>query len=558
MKNKSYEVIKELGIKQTMRDGTNLSSYIYRPNSNAKLPVILTRTPYSTAEGFFKRFDEDAKFFASNGYVYMIQDCRGKNDSDGVFNPFHDDNYDGFDTIAWILKQKWSNGNIGTIGASYSAWNQWTTAVLNPPGLKTMISVVALPDPVKNVPYQNGALVLTMAEWMAIIEGKRNIPTEIYDTELLLWHLPLKTMDNQFGRNSKIWQDWIAHPSSDEFWTKTFYQDKLDRIHIPALHVSGWYDDDLIGTHLNYTTITQHPNFDQSYYQKLIIGPWQHKVNRSTKIGDMDFGNSALIDLRNIELQWFDRFLKGVNNEIDKDLPVEIFVLGENKWRKEKSWPPEDVKYTPYYLHSSGKANTLYGDGLISVTIPARVEKVDFYTYDPLDPVPYISDSQDIAAEGPFDQKSIEKRDDVLVYQTAPLDRKTEVTGPIKLKLFVSSSAVDTDFWAQLTDVFPNGYSMHLTENIMRATYRNSLEKYELLIPNKITEIVIDLWIISNVFKKGHRIRLDISSSCFPKYNRNTNMNHRFGEDTELITAEQKIYHDKDFPSRLLLPIITK
>ncbi len=556
MKNKPYEVIEKFGVTQTMRDGTNLSSYIYRPDSDAKFPVILTRTPYSTSNDFFKRFDEEAKFFARNGYVFIIQDCRGKNNSDGVFNPFFDDNYDGFDTIKWILKQKWSNGNIGTIGASYSAWNQWATAVLNPPGLKTMICVVSLPDPVINVPYQNGALVLTMAEWMALIEGKTNITPEIYDTVRLLWHLPLKSMDNQFGRDSKIWKDWIAHPSTDDFWKKTFYQDKLDRVHIPVLHVSGWYDDDLIGTHLNYTTITHHPAFNNSYYQKLIIGPWQHRVNTSTKIGDIDFGASALIDLRNIELQWFDRFLKGVSNNIDKDLPVDIFVLGENRWRKEKMWPPENVKYTPYYLHSNGMANTLFGDGLINKLMPTKLEKFDSYIYDPLDPVPYISDPKNISAEGPFDQRAIERRDDVLVYQTAPLASEIEVTGPIKLKLFVSSSAVDTDFWAQLTDVFPNGYSMHLTENIMRATYRNSLEKYEPLIPNKITEIVIDLWIISNVFKKGHRIRLDISSSCFPKYNRNTNTNHRFGEDTELVTAAQKIYHDKDFPSMLLLPIL--
>ncbi|MEM4058841.1 MAG: CocE/NonD family hydrolase [Thermoplasmata archaeon] len=559
MSNKNYDVILEFGIKQTMRDGINLSSYIYRPDSKSKFPVILTRTPYSTVDGFFKRFDEEARFFASKGYVYMIQDCRGKNESDGVFNPFYDDNYDGYDTIKWILSQKWSNGNIGTIGASYSAWNQWATAVLDPPGLKTMISIVALPDPVINVPYQNGVLVLPMAEWMAIIEGRRNIPAEIYNTEQILWHLPLKTIDKEFGRTSNIWNNWIAHPSADDFWTRTFYQDKLDRIHIPVLHVSGWYDDDLIGTHLNYTTVTHSPKFDQSYYQKLIIGPWQHKVNRTTKIGDIDFGNSALIDLRNIELNWFNRFLKDEDNGINRDLPVEIFVMGENKWKKYSSWPPENIKYVPYYLHSKGKANSLYGDGLLNDSAPIASESIDKYVYDPSNPVRCVLDPQEISAEGPFDQRPVERRDDVLVYQTDPIERDIEVSGPIKLKLFVSSSAIDTDFWAQVTDVYPNGYSMHLTENILRATYRNSLKKYEKLNSEEIYEIEIDLWAISNLFKKDHCIRLDVSSSCFPKYNRNLNNGHKYyGEETKFNTAVQKIYHNQKHPSQLMLPILKK
>jgi putative CocE/NonD family hydrolase len=558
MNNKNYKVILEFGIKQRMRDGINLSSYIYRPDSDSKFPTILTRTPYSTVDGFFKRFDEDAKFFASNGFVYIIQDCRGKNDSDGLFRPFFDDNFDGYDTIQWILAQKWSNGKVGTLGASYSAWNQWATAVLKPPGLKTMISIVALPDPVINVPYQNGALVLPMAEWMAMIEGRRNIPAEIYNTEQLLWHLPLKTMDKQFGRSSKIWEDWISHPTADDFWAKTFYQDKLDRVHIPVLHISGWYDDDLIGTHLNYTTVTHNQNFDKSYYQKLIIGPWQHKVNRTTKIGEIDFGNSALIDLRNIELDWFNRFLKEEDNGIDREAPVQIFVMGENKWKKHSAWPPENIKYIPYYLHSKGMANSLYGDGLLNEASPAITESFDGYMYDPANPVRCILDPEEVSAEGPFDQRSLERRDDVLVYKTKPLERDIELTGPVKLKLFVSSSATDTDFWAQITDVFPNGYSMHLTENILRCGYRNGLDKFEPLIPDKVTEINIDLWVLSNMFKKGHRIRLDISSSCFPKYNRNQNTGNRLGTDTNIIKAEQKIYHNKDFPSYLIMPVNTK
>ncbi|MFP3144679.1 MAG: CocE/NonD family hydrolase [Caldisphaera sp.] len=340
-----------------------------------------------------------------------------------------------------------------------------------------------------------------MAEWMAIIEGKTNLPSEIYDTQNLLWHLPLSTMDRKFGWKSSIWKDWLNHSSSDEFWKETFYQDKLKNIHIPVLHISGWYDDDLIGTYINFSTISNNISLDQKNYQKLIIGPWQHKVNRSQKIGDIDFGNSAIIDLRKIELDWFDRFLKGINNGIDNDLPVEIFVMGENKWRKEKTFPIENTKYIPYYIHSNGKANSSEGDGTLNIKIPDD-EPYDQYIYDPSDPVRCILDPNDISAEGPFDQSSLERRKDVLVYQTDVLKEEIEVTGPIKMRLYVSSDAIDTDFWVQLTDVFSTGYSMHLTENIIRCGYRFGLEKFIPLKPNEITECNVDLWAISNLFKK--------------------------------------------------------
>ncbi len=245
----------ELGIKQTMRDGTRLSSDIYRPDDSDKHPTILTRTPYMTVQGYQRRLVTEAKFFVSHQYAYVIQDCRGKNDSEGIFHPFHNDAEDGYDTITWCTNQEWGNGNIGTFGASYQAWNQWATATLNHPQLKAMISIVALPDPVLNVPFQNGALVLWMAEWMAIVEGRRNTDPSIYDTKSLYEHLPLRTMDEAYGRKSQIWQNWIDHPSADSYWKKVFYQDKYPIITVPTLHISGWYDDDIIGTHLNYVGI---------------------------------------------------------------------------------------------------------------------------------------------------------------------------------------------------------------------------------------------------------------------------------------------------------------
>jgi uncharacterized protein len=235
-----YDVKLELGVKQRMRDGVSLSSDIYRPDSEEIFPVILTRTPYSTAEGFQSRLSDEARFFASQGYAYVIQDCRGKNDSEGQFHPFFDDAEDGYDTQEWCAVQDWSNGVIGTTGASYSAWNQWVAATLNPPHLKAMICTVALPDPVINVPFQNGALVLWMAEWMASVEGKRNTSSAIYgNLQKIFEHLPLSTMDEEFGRKSETWQNWIKHPSADVYWKRSFYEDKLERINVPVLHVTG-------------------------------------------------------------------------------------------------------------------------------------------------------------------------------------------------------------------------------------------------------------------------------------------------------------------------------
>jgi putative CocE/NonD family hydrolase len=273
-------------------------------------------------------------------------------------------------------------------------------------------------------------------------------------------------------------------------------------------------------------------------------------------LGDIDFGESALIDLRKIELDWFDYWLKGVENGIMRQPKVDIFTMGRNIWRKTESWPLTETEFVRYFIHSSGKANTSFGDGVLSTTHPTNDELADTYKYDPTDPCPNIYDATALAAEGPFDQRPIERRDDVLVYSTPVLQADLDVTGPVTVRLHASTSAPDTDFWAQLTDVFPNGYSMHLTEGIIRGRYHKSLEKQELLTPGTVYEFAIDLWVTSNVFQRGHRVRLDVSSSSFPKYDRNPNTGNQFGTDTILKVAEQKIFHNERNPSSIILPVI--
>ena len=543
-----------------MRDGIHLSSDIYLPDRNGeKFPAIITRTPYITVEGFQKVFAEEATFFAKRGYVYIVQDCRGKNDSEGEFHPFFDDPEDGFDTLSWISQQQWSNGVIGTTGASYQAWNQWGTAALHPPGLKAMICTVSLPDPVINVPFQNGALVLWMSEWMAMVEGKRNTDPAIYDSLKNYWHLPLQDLDETFGRKSKFWKNWIDHPSADSYWKKSFYQHRFGEIDLPVLHISGWYDDDLIGTHLNYVGMKEKsPSENSKKNQKLIIGPWPHHVNATRTMGEIDFGEAALINLQQTKLEWFDYWLKGIDNGIMNEPRVDLFVMGKNSWKKADSWPLPETKYTKYYFHSKGDANTAYGSGELSTSEPKAEEPADSFSYDPASPCPNIFDTSVTPAEGPFDQRPIERRDDVLVFSTPPLEKEVEVSGPVRVKLYASTSARDTDFWAQLVDLFPNGYSMHLTEGILRGRYRKTLEAPELLEPQKVYEFDLDLWIISNLYLKGHSIRVDVSSSSFPKYDRNPNTGHEFGRDAELLVAHQKIFHTREFPSHVLLPIIDR
>lgn len=553
----------EFGVKVPMRDGVKLSANIYRPDAEEKFPVILTRSPYSSIEmeGIQKEIVASGKYFAERGYVYVFQDCRGKNDSEGMWYPLINEAEDGYDTQEWCATNPWSNGNVGTIGGSYGAWNQWLAAVLGNKHLKTMVSMVAPPDPFHNVPYWNGAFCLQMAVWAVIVDGKKNQSLQPYgDLNKILCHLPLLTMDEAFGRKIAWWKDWITHSSYDEYWKKVSYQDKFKRINVPVLHITGWYDDDAIGSHMNFIGMQREGGTELARKnQRLIVGPWPHAVNRSKKIADIYFGPQAVIDLQNTILQWFDHWLKGRDIGIIKKPPVYMFIMGANKWRREREWPLARTKHTKYYFHSGGRANSLYGDGTLNINPPGR-EPPDRFTYNPEKPVPLIAPrffdpKMPEQPSGAEDQTPVERRDDVIVYTSEVLRRNLEITGAVKIKLYAASSARDTDFTGKLVDVFPNQYAMKIWEGILRARFRESYEKPTLIEPNKIYDFTIDLWYTSNVFRKSHRIRVEISSSNFPQFDRNPNTGNPIGTDTEVKTAQQTIYHDEEHPSYILLPI---
>ncbi|MFL5664286.1 MAG: CocE/NonD family hydrolase [Ktedonobacteraceae bacterium] len=546
-----------------MRDGITLSADIYCPADAAergvkKYPVILMRTPYVKANAAVVGL---ARYYTERGYIFISMDVRGRGDADGEFVPYVNDGLDGYDAIEWCASQAWSDGNIGSMGSSYPGCIQWLTALHRPPHLRAMIVRVTPSDPFVETP--TGVHSPMHLCWLHLVSGRTNQVMEAIDWEHVYEHLPLLTMDERAGRFNRHWRNDLAHPQLDEYWEPLCYQTKFGQVDVPVLHISGWYDDEQVGTPLNYIGMTNRaatPAARQS--QRLLMGPWGHAVNTVTKLGEVEFGSQALIDLRAEEMRWFDRWLKGAASSASsenekKDAPVRIFVMGTNEWRDEQEWSLARTQWIPYYLHSAGRANSRFGDGSLS-NKPAADEQADSYRYDPARPVPFITDATSSQIGGPDDYAAIERRDDVLVYVTEPLSEDTEVTGPIRVDLCASSSAPDTDFMAKLVDIWPTGFAQRITDGMVRARFREGMDRPALIEPGKIYHYTIDCWNTAQVFKAGHRIGLEISSSAFPKYDRNLNTGAPLGVTTELAVAEQRIYHDAEHPSAVVLPIVPR
>jgi hypothetical protein len=359
--------------------------------------------------------------------------------------------------------------------------------------------------------------------------------------------------------------DWLAHPDYDDYWKQISIDEHDANILVPAYHLGGWYDIFLGGTLRNYMHIKARGGSEAARHgQRLIVGPWFHGP-LTGKTGDIDFGpharsNDTAFHIDELRLQWFDYILKDSANALQHEKPVKIFVMGRNAWRDEDDWPLARAKETRYYLHSEGNANTLSGDGVLNTTAPAA-EPADKYTYDPGDPAPtggggLCCDGRRMPP-GAFDQRPVEARSDVLVYSTPAFREDTEVTGPISVELYASTSAVDTDFTGKLVDVWPNGYAQNLTDGILRARYRHSPERAEFLNPGEIYKLNVDLVATSNVFLKGHRLRLEISSSNFPHYDRNLNTGENQGSSARIAKAVNRVYHNGEHPSALILPVVS-
>lgn len=546
-----YEVDVRAEARIPMRDGVDLAANIFLPKAEGKFPVILARTPYGkgAARG------GAGLSYASRGYVYISQDCRGKGTSGGSWVPFVSERSDGQDTYRWILKQPWSNGKIGTTGGSYLGYTQWISAPGAGEPLKAMYTLVPLVDPFDDVAYVGGAyqLQVTMG-WGSGTAG--SAATRGWTRENWLRALPLRTWDLAIDKRVPFLRDWVAHPQFDDYWKQSSIRGRREEITAPMYTVGGWFDLYAKSVFDHVSAVRAGSRSQQARkHQHLLMGPWPHGVNRDRKVGEVDFGTDSLVDLNGTQAKWFDHWLKGEPNEVESWPPFRIFVMGRNRWRDEQEWPLRRTRSTPYYFHSNGSANTLKGDGRLSTTKPGR-EPADRFVYDPDDPVPTAGGCNLGGPAGPRDQALVEGRPDVLVFTSDVLKSELEATGPVKVVLYAASSATDTDWTAKLVDVWPDGRPINLCDGIQRARYRESADRPTLIEPAKVYRYEIDLWVTSNVFLPGHRIRLEISSSNFPRFDRNPNTGHPFGADAQRQKATQTVSHDAQFASHILLPVI--
>lgn len=419
-----------------------------------------------------------------------------------------------------------------------------------------MIARVTPSDPF--VEYPTGVPIPMDISWHHFTAGHMSQNMDAVDWSNIHQHLPLYTMDEAAGRPNPLWKEMIDHPLLDQWWEHRRYQNKYERVKVPILHISGWYDDEQIGTPLNFIGMTtKGATEDIRRNQKLLMGPWPHDVNSTSKLGEVDFGPTGVIDLNQYELRWFDYWLKGIDTGIMREPPIRMFVMRNNAWVDENEWPIARTRWTKYYLHSRGRANSLFGDGALSSVEPVS-EQADGYTYDPAQAVPFITEPSFAQIGGPDDYRAVERRDDVLVYTSGLLTEDTEICGPIRVELHAASSARDTDFMAKLIDVWPSGFAQRLIDGMVRARFRDGMDRPTLIEPGRIYAYQVDLWNTCQVFKKGHRIRLEIASSAFPKYDRNPNTGEALGKTTRVEVAQQKIYHDREHPSYVVLPIVPR
>ena len=559
-----YQVVIENGIHIKMRDGVSLVADIYRPKVEGKFPVLLERTPYDR-----KGESSTAYELSSHGYVVVLQDTRGRYESGGDFYPFRDESQDGFDTVEWAAKLDYADGKVGMFGGSYVGATQMLAAMARPPHLVAIFPYVTGSDYYDGWTYQSGVLMQWFtSSWTSILavdtlrrRAEENLRPKEWVATLPVENYPLLSLPAPVSL-APYFRDWVAHERSDAYWQRWRISDHYREMKVKGLHAAGWHDLFLKGSIKNYTGLhTEASDPDVRAGQRLLIGPWAHApTSAEGKVGDVVFGKSAVLDMPGTALKWFDYTLKGLQNDYAGAAPVRIFIMGENVWRDEQEFPLARTRYTKYHLHSVRGANGPTSDGDLSLTAPGS-ERPDQFEYDPKNPVPTIGGRLCCGVAvppGPFDQRPNESRPDVLIYSTPPLERDLEVTGFVSLEVYASTSAVDTDFTALLADVDESGYARFLTDGVVRARYREGTERPEGVVPGKVYKYNIDLWATSNIFKKGHRLRLYISSSNFPRFNRNPNTGESMLGASRMVNARQTIYHDGKYRSALVLPVIPR
>lgn len=558
-----------------MRDDVKLSADVYRPAGPGPFPTVLVRTPYDkSSHGPSPLLIR----VASAGYAVVIQDTRGRYASEGTFVAFLHEREDGFDTIDWLVEQPWCDGNVGMYGGSYVGVTQWQAAMSGHPALKAIIPNVTAANLHHGWVYQGGAFELgfNLSWTIAGLAPDRALKALGGDMSAQEFQDILDVIDGQtaafeslplrghsyFQNHAPYYDEWLDHPDYDEYWEKLDVAPAHSAINVASLNLGGWYDIFLQGTLANFSGMRS-ASSDPSRHH-LLVGPWHHEGLRGgNPIGATNFGirsTGGMIDEGGMHVRWYDRWLRGEDNGFDHEPPGRLYVMGANRWRTADEWPLPGTDFQSWYFHSGGRANTLAGDGVLSRDEPGE-EPPDSFVYNPRNPVPSVGGplccNNVFTLGGAFDQRVVEQREDVLIYTSPPLDQDLEVTGPLKVVLHAASTAPDTDFTAKLVDVHPCGLARNLNDGIIRARYRKSMRDPELIAPNEVIEYEIDLVGTSNTFLAGHRIRVEISSSNFPRFDRNPNTGESPALTTNLANAMQSVHHSSWAPSRIVLPVVS-
>jgi putative CocE/NonD family hydrolase len=567
---KSVTIEKDVGI--AMRDGTRLSADIYRPDKSGTFPALILRTPYNKAA---PDEVEASAWYARKGYVVINQDVRGRFASAGTFYTFRNETGDGADTIAWIERQPWFNGRIGTLGGSYLGYTALTQAIRAPKSLRSIATDVTTSAVHNQWVYVDGAFVLGFGlPWGAgLVNGRDMSGGGAFVKEEAYQHLPLAEADAAQLVPNSAYRDWLHNPSRNSpYWKSVSLENQISKVKAPVLLISGWYDIFLRGALNDYAQLVKRGSSRIARTQsRLIIGPWTHFKTNAPRLSSTtlplqgadratDFGPSAELSGAQVYLRWHDHWLKDMENGVGKDARIKLFVMGENRWRDEQEWPLARTLYKTYFLDSGGQANTVSGNGTLSLERP-RGATADRYRYNPADPTPTLGGNICCSSvpSGPRNHAPIESRRDVLVYSTPPLENSVEVTGPIRARIFASTSARDTDWVVRLLDVGPDGFARNLQDGIVRARWRRGMSKHPSLVrPDAVIAYDIDLWATSNLFLPGHRIRVEITSSNFPRFDRNLNTGEDPSHATRMVVADQAVYHSSRYPSHITLPIIPR
>ena len=535
-----------------MRDGVRLAADIYLPaqrRPGQRFPTVLIRTCYNK--------NSTGQFFAfvHYGYAVVAQDTRGRELSEGKWQPIINEREDGDDTLNWIADQPWSDGNVGMIGASYLAIVQWQAAASGNRHLKAIISMVTGGVPLFDFPHRSGVLSPGTIAWVVSMRKRSFAPDDMVRTD---WGQILKTRPIReipargIGEEISFWNEWMEHEYYDGYWHKANFLAHQHKIDVPAMYVTGWYDDVGPGS----MQVWDMNKRNARAHQKLICGAWLHKMNVSRDIHGNEYGpESVRYDMFYLYLRWYDHFLKGMENGVERESPVEYFTIGENRWHTASAWPPAEAVDTDLYLTSGGDANTSDGGGRLQMT-PPREQREDHYTYDPSDPAPFLIDISENECLVPENYREVERRKDVLVYTTKPLPQAITIAGEPKAILYASSDARDTDWVVRVTDLDEEGNSIRMCDGILRARFRKSFIEPSLLLPGEIVRYEIPMTWISNRFAAGHRICVEITSGADNSVFPNSNTGLPAADDTEARIARQTVYHGGNRCSRIVLPVV--